>query len=120
MQIKGIAALFLIFSCSHVLAQAEYDTNKNKIKFLTAIYGYGERETVDRPTDIFVDSHGDIYLADFYKKAVFIFDSDFMPVAKIDKVNGLLARPLSVAANDEGVIFVSEESIGDKPGRLLS
>lgn len=118
MKIKGIVALFLLFSCSHVFAQAGYD--KDKIKFLTAIYGYGERDTFDRPTDIFVDSHGDIYLADFYERAVFIFDSDFMPVSKIDKVNGLLARPLSVAANNEGVIFVAEESIGDKPGRLLS
>ncbi len=118
MKIKGIVALVILFSCSHVFAQAGYE--KNKIKFLTAIYGYGERDAFDRPTDIFVDSRGDIYLADSYKKAIFIFDSDFMPVAKIDKVNGLLARPLSVAANDEGVLFVSEESIGNKPGRLLS
>jgi len=118
MKIKAIVALLILFSCSHVFAQAEYD--KKMIKFLTAIYSYGERERFSRPMDIFVDSRGDIYLSDFYKKAVFIFDSDFIPVAKIDKVNGLLARPLSVAANDEGIIFVSEASTGGKPGRLLS
>ena len=118
MKIKGIVALLLLFSCSHVFAQAEYE--KSKIKFLTAIYGYGERDTFSRPRDIFVDSRGDIYIADNYKASVFIFDKDFQPVAKIDKSNGLSSSPLSIAVNEAGMIYIAEEGIGDKSGRLLS
>lgn len=98
-----VSAILLFFLCSYlcVFAQeAEYD--EGKIKYLTAIHAYGERDLFSRPTDIFVDSSGDIYLADFSKASIFIFDSDFMPVAKTDKVN---AAPGQIAFNKRDQVF---------------
>ncbi len=98
-----VSAILLFFLCSYlcVFAQeAEYD--KDKIKYLTAIHAYGERDSFSRPTDIFVDSRGDIYLADFSKASVFIFDSDFMPVAKIDKVNAAPGQ-IAFSKRDQGL-----------------
>ena len=98
-----VSAILLFFLCSYLSVfahEAGYD--KKKIKFPTATYGYGQRDSLSCPTDIFVDSSGDIYLADFSKTSVFIFDSDFMPVAKIDKVK---AAPGRITFNKRDQVF---------------
>jgi len=103
-----MATLFLLASSSYVYAQREH--GKEQIKYLTSITGYEGGIQFERPNDIFVDSYGDIFITDFYKEAVFIFDKDYLPVAKIDKANGLSGRPISVASNEDGTIFVSRGS----------
>jgi DNA-binding beta-propeller fold protein YncE len=114
-----IFAISLPFvSPSYAFSQAEY--TRTQIRYLTSIKEYAEQIPFDHPMDIFVDSYGDIYIADHYKKAVFIFNKEFQPIAKIDKSNGLSARPLSVAVSQEGIIFVAEEGKGKSPGQLLT
>ena len=107
-----------LIHATHVFSQAEYVSPR--IIYLTSIRGYAEQTLFDHPMDIFVDSHGDIYIADHYKKAIFIFNKEFQPIAKIDKSNGISARPLSVAVNQDGTIFVAEEGKGNRPGQLLA
>ncbi|MGA1864339.1 MAG: NHL repeat-containing protein [bacterium] len=122
-QIQSITAVVFAFSliffqATLVFSQAEYTAPR--IQYLASIKGYAEQIPFDHPMDIYVDSHGDIYIADHYKKAVFIFNKEFQPVAKIDKSNGISARPLSVAVNQDGIIFVAEEGKGNSPGKLLA
>lgn len=112
------AASLPFVPASYVFSQAEY--TRTQINYLTCITGYAEQIAFDHPMDIFVDSYGDIYIADHYKKAIFIFNREFQPIAKIDKSNGISARPLSVAVSQEGTIFVAEEGKGKGPGQLLT
>jgi DNA-binding beta-propeller fold protein YncE len=117
-----IAIIFAVsmtfVSPAYVFSQADY--TRTKIKYLTSIKGYAEQIPFDHPMDIFVDSYGDIYIADHYKKAVFIFNKEFQPIAKIDKSNGISARPLSVAVSRDGIIFVAEEGKGESAGQILT
>lgn len=103
---------------TYVFSQAEY--NGTQIEYLTSIRGYAEQIPFDHPIDIFVDSYGDIYITDHYQEAVFIFNKEFQPIAKIDKSNGISSRPLSVAVSQDGMIFVAEEGKGENPGQLLT
>ncbi len=103
--------LSILFMMSSPAASHAFD--KKKIQYLDMIKTSNDNISLKFPTDVYTTQNSDIYILDAGLQMILIFDKDLLPVSVIDKTNGL-KHPMSIAVDKKGMIYVSEETPGEK------
>ena len=93
--------LFMSFSCNAF----ERDT----IRYIDLLKGFAENLPLRFPIDVCTGKSGGIYIVDSGLHMVLIFNRKLVPEMVIDKTHGL-TYPMSVAVDDTGMIYISEEA----------
>jgi sugar lactone lactonase YvrE len=92
--------------------------DKIEIRYLDMIKTPGGSTSFQFPIDVYTTENGDIYILDSGPNKIWIFDKYLLPLSVIDKANGL-KYPISFAVDAKGMVFVSEETPGEKhKGRI--
>ncbi|MEW5800847.1 MAG: NHL repeat-containing protein [bacterium] len=101
-------------------AIAEY--LKENISPAIIIRQFNNQLALGQPVDVYVDSTGNMYVVDLYNKSVFIYDSNYLPLSRLDTSNGLKG-PTAVAVDQKGNMYVSDADRGilvfNSIGKLL-
>lgn len=106
----------------------------DSFKLLRTIGGPGKSEgdedpgVFSKPTNVTVDSDGNVYVTDTINNRIQIFDADGNFISMFGKAGdgpGYFARPKGVALDPDGHIWVADAAQGrihvfDKEGRLLA
>lgn len=117
--ISLISFLFLISSpFLFFLPAPSHGFNKKEIRYLDMIKGYADNISLQFPIDVYASEDGDIYILDSGIHMILIFNKDLLPISVIDKTNGL-NYPITLAVNDKGMVFVSEETPNQKQKGLI-
>ena len=109
-------SLSLLLLCSLPMKTGAFQ--KIKIQFVDMIKTFEGNIELKFPIDVYAGRNGDIYILDSGLQMILIFDKDLLSISTIGKTHGLRS-PMSVAVNDKGMIYVSEETAGEKQkGRI--
>lgn len=84
---------------------------KKNISPTKIIDQFNNQLTLGKPQDLFIDKQGNLYVIDLYHQAIFIYDDHYQSLTRLDVVNGL-RRPIAVAADSQGNIYVSDAEQG--------
>lgn len=79
-----------------------------------SIYGVGP-DRLYRPTEVAVDSKGDIYIADTFKNRILVFDKNGKYITRFGKSGakqGEIQLPSAITVSEDGRIFVLQHTRG--------
>jgi DNA-binding beta-propeller fold protein YncE len=100
-----------VFLCSALSEAAIAEYLKDNITPTTVINRFNNQLALNRPKDVYVDGLGNLYVVDAHHQAVFVYDDQYQPLTRLSPVNGI-QKPVAVAVDHEGNIYVSDREKG--------